>query len=88
MHSSELVMNNPRGLHLRVAAEIVRLTRAAKARVWFSRDNGRTAAGGSIMDLLLLEASPGAKVRLEVDGPDEKEVAGRITELFSDGAGI
>ena len=56
--------------------------------MWFSRDNGRTAAGGSIMDLLLLEASPGAKVRFEVDGPDEKEVAGRITELFSDGAGI
>ena len=88
MQSSELVMNNPRGLHLRVAAEIVKLTRGSDTHVTLSREGERSADGGSIMDLLMLEAAPGTKVRVDVEGPSEQAVAVRIAELFSDGAGI
>ena len=88
MEQREIVIENPRGLHMRVAAEIVRLTRDNGVNVRLSRDKKQTASGDSIIDLLMLDGAPGVAVRLEVIGPGEKDIARQISDLFSDGAGI
>lgn len=87
MQNREIVIGNPRGLHMRVAAEIVKLTRKHGAAVRLAR-GGHSASGDSILDLLLLDAGQGTTLNLQVEGHDERAVAGQISELFSDGAGI
>ena len=88
MELRDIIVENPRGLHMRVAAEIVKIARDHGASVRISRDQEKAADGNSIMELLLLDAGAGTSIRIEVDGVDEKQIVQQISELFSDGAGI
>ena len=48
---------------------------------------GRRASARNIVAVMLLTASVGTTVRLEIDGPDEVEAMREITALFHDGFG-
>lgn len=89
MQQKELIIENPRGLHMRVAAEIVRLSRESGVQVRLTRDGEKSACGDSVIELVLLDAAPGAVLKIEVTGGgNEQHVVARISDLFADGAGI
>jgi phosphocarrier protein len=48
---------------------------------------GRRASARNIMAVMLVTASVGATVRIEVDGPDEAQAMRAIAALFHDGLG-
>ena len=92
METRDVTIENAFGVHLRVATEIVAIATKHDATVHLTcgkcRRKCRTADGCSVLELLLLDAGHGAKVRLQVEGPDEKIVADRLCLLFADGGGI
>jgi phosphocarrier protein HPr len=77
---------NPLGLHARACARIVQI--ASKFRSTVSLPvKGRRASARNIVAVMLLTASVGTQVRIEVDGPDEAEAMRAIAALFHDGLG-
>lgn len=77
---------NPLGLHARACARIVQI--ASKFRSTVSLHvKGRRASARNIVAVMLLTASVGTTVRIEIDGPDEAEAMRAIAALFHDGFG-
>ena len=62
-------IRNPRGLHLRFAADFAARARTFVCRVWVEKD-GQRVDGKSLWDLILLGAAPGCEVMIEVEGAD------------------
>jgi phosphocarrier protein HPr len=77
---------NPLGLHARACARIVQIASKFRSTVSLSV-KGRRASARNIVAVMLLTASVGATVRIEVDGPDEAEAMRAIAALFHDGFG-
>lgn len=77
---------NPLGLHTRACARIVQISSKFRSTVWL-QVKGKRASARNIMAVMLLTASVGATVRIEVDGPDEAEAMKAIAALFHDGLG-
>jgi len=89
MIAKQIQVQNPHGLHMRVAGELIRLARASGSRIVLERqDNRKTAEAESMLGLLLLEATPGTDLVVKVEGPEESRTVIRIEELFEGGAGI
>ena len=88
MQTLDVMVKNPAGLHMRIASQIVKLVDSHKAQVRLSCQNCRNADGCSVFQLLMLEATQGSALHVEVVGQDERAVARQLRELFSDGAGI
>jgi phosphocarrier protein len=81
-----VAVTNRNGLHARACARIVEI--AARFRCEVSLIvNGRRANARNIIAVLLLSASVGSTVRLEVDGPDEAGAIREIAALFDSGFG-
>ena len=74
---------NKNGIHARPAAEIVKLAAKFQSDVQISR-NGRKVNAKSIMGVMMLAAGKGAKVTLEIDGPDEAQAMDAICALIGD----
>lgn len=80
---------NEKGLHARASARFVETVERFRSSVQVSKD-GLTAAGDSIMGLLMLAASKGSAIEVRVKGNDAEElsdaledlVAGRFGEAF------
>jgi len=87
MISKEIEIRAPHGLHLRVAAQIVKANKDSKAKVIFTKD-GQTADASSILELLLLGAGENAKVQVTVTGENEQKTIQDVSEILIDGAGI
>jgi phosphocarrier protein HPr len=64
----ELAITNERGLHARASAKFVKCAEGFDATVMVSRDD-QTVPGTSIMGLMMLAASKGTSVTVEVSGP-------------------
>ena len=77
---------NPLGLHVRACARIVNIASRFRSRVSLVV-RGRRASARNIVAVMLLTASVGATVRVEVEGPDEAEAMREIAALFHDGFG-
>ena len=88
MQTRHVIVENPNGLHLRVAARVVQLVQRQEARVRLVGADNREADGRSILGLVSLGAGHGEALRVEAEGPDEAQVADRLSEIFSDGGGI
>jgi phosphocarrier protein HPr len=82
----ELVIRNRLGLHARAAARFVHTASRFRSRVTAGRD-GRTMDGKSILGILLLAASQGTRVELNVEGPDEEEATAALVALVEAGFG-
>jgi phosphocarrier protein HPr len=87
MISKEIEIRAPHGLHLRVAAQIVKANKDSKAKITFTKD-GQTADASSILELLLLGAGENSKIQVTVDGEHEQIAIESVSEILIDGAGI
>ena len=87
MEERTVTVRRPEGVHLRVASEIVTTCLKGRSDVRIVKD-GKEADGASILEVLLLEATPGSSVKISVSGDDEIIVAGLLSDLFSEGSGI
>jgi phosphocarrier protein len=76
-------INNKIGLHLRAAGEFVKI--AAQYTSEITVYNGeRYANGKSILGLAALAAARGSSLRIEIDGPDEREARAALEKLIDD----
>jgi phosphocarrier protein HPr len=86
MQTRKLVIGNPRGLHAEACGRIVHIAQRFRCNLSLVV-KGRRVSARSIVAVMLLTASMGATVRIEVDGPDEGLAIREIAALFHDGLG-
>ena len=86
MQRREVTVNNRLGLHARAAAKLVTLCARYRSRIVLFA-NGRYADGRHFIALLLLSASMGAQISIEVSGPDESQAIVAIERLIGAGFG-
>lgn len=73
---------NRLGLHARASARLVQLLAPYRSQVFLGH-RGRKINAKSIMGLMMLAAARGSTLSLEVEGPDEAEVADAVAALFA-----
>ena len=88
MHEAEVIVANKEGLHLRVAGAIAKIVAQYKAKVLLSCNGCTFVDGGSVIQLLVLGAAPGASVVVQAEGPDEQAAVRAVSEVLENGAGI
>lgn len=74
---------NVKGLHARASAKFVEVVEAYDAEATVRRD-GLSAAGDSIMGLLMLAASMGTSIEVEVSGSEAASLADALERLVAD----
>ncbi|MBZ0166613.1 MAG: HPr family phosphocarrier protein [Candidatus Omnitrophica bacterium] len=80
----DLIVKNKKGLHVRVASELVRVASQYAADVVIYKD-GREINGKSIMSVLTLEATYDSAITLVIDGPDAEEAMPLLEKLLVGG---
>ncbi len=83
MQRREVEIINKLGLHARASAKLTQLAARFPCEIALER-NGRKVNAKSIMGVMMLAAGKGAKVVLEVDGPQEDEAMTAIVALIGD----
>lgn len=83
MLKKEITIINKLGLHARAAAKLVNTAGAFGAEVMISK-NGQEVNGKSIMGVMMLAASQGTVVTLQVNGEDEALAMQALVELIND----
>lgn len=86
MQTHHVVVANPQGLHARACARIVGIAKRYRCRIALVA-KGRRVSARNIVGVMLITASVGVTVRIEVDGPDEHVAMRDIATLFHDGLG-
>ena len=71
---------NKKGLHARASAKIVEAAARFQSQITVSKD-GQSVDARSIMGLMMLAASLGSDVSIEVAGPDAEEAMRAILAL-------
>lgn len=83
MQQREVEILNRLGLHARASAKLTQLAAKFQSDVQIAR-NGRKVDAKSIMGVMMLAAGKGARVTLEIDGPDEGEAMEALCTLIGD----
>ncbi len=85
---TELVVQNPQGLHARPAVELVRAANAFQAQIRLQNlsRNGDLHNVKSLMDLLLAAVDCGHRVRLVAEGGDACEAIQTLAALINGAA--
>ena len=83
MIKASISISNKLGLHARASAKLTKLASSFQSDVFMSR-NGRRVNAKSIMGVMMLAAGKGARVVVEVDGPDETAAMDAIVALIGD----
>jgi phosphocarrier protein len=86
MRSVTVTVTNKLGLHARPSAKLTQVATGFQSEVWLTR-KGRRINAKSIMGVMMLAASQGSELLLEVEGPDEDEATEALETLFRDGFG-
>ena len=82
MITKKLTILNKLGVHARAAAKVVSLANEFESTIIITKD-GKNADARSIMKLLMLSASQGSRINIEVDGTDQKDAMKSIEKLFN-----
>ncbi len=82
MLSETTTIINKLGLHARAASKLVSQASQFESDVFIDKQGDRVNAK-SIMGVMMLAASKGTEVKLEVDGNDEKECMEAILQLIN-----
>ena len=82
MITKKLTILNKLGLHARAAAKVVSIANEFESTIIITKD-GKNADARSIMKLLMLSASQGSRIRIEIDGTDQKDAMKSIERLFN-----
>ena len=83
MITENVTIVNKLGLHARAASKLVNCASQFESDVFISRKGNRVNAK-SIMGVMMLAASKGVELELEVDGRDELECRDAIVALIND----
>ena len=83
MLQQDIEIINKLGLHARASAKLTQLASSFKSAVQISR-NGRSVNAKSIMGVMMLAASKGSTIHLEIEGPDESEAMQALVALIGD----
>jgi len=83
MPSREITITNKLGLHARAAAKLVGIANGYGADVSLEKQ-GQKVNGKSIMGVMMLAASKGSVIQLNVTGEGEDEAMQRLVELIED----
>ncbi len=81
MRSGEIVVKNKLGLHARAAAQVVRTASGFESQITLS-NAAQSADAKGIMGLMMLAATQGTRLTLQVEGPDEDLAFHAIWEKF------
>ena len=82
MLTEQITIINKLGLHARAAAKLVSTASAYASRVRLGRE-GQMVDGKSIMSVMMLAASQGTELILEIDGKDEQSALEGIKDLIN-----
>ena len=80
MVRQKITIINKLGLHARAAAKFVSCASAFSSRIQVGND-GKMVDGKSIMSIMMLAASRGTELDIEIDGRDEEEALMALTQL-------
>lgn len=83
MISERITIINKLGLHARAASKLVNCASQFESEVFISRKENRVNAK-SIMGVMMLAASKGVELDLEIDGNDERECRDALVGLIND----
>jgi len=76
------------GLHLRVAAQIVKEVEQRQSEVHIRCKGCPHADACSIFDLIRLGAVEGTPIEVQAEGPDEEATLEALSTVFGNGGGI
>jgi phosphotransferase system HPr (HPr) family protein len=76
-----VIVKNHQGLHLRAASALVQVTKDFTSSITVIYGNQEVNAR-SVIQLILLRASYGAKLKIKVDGPDAAAALAAIRSIF------
>jgi phosphocarrier protein HPr len=79
MIKSKILISNNAGLHARAAARLVGITTGYSCNVRIGGE--RLVDGKSILSLMMLAATKGTELNIEVDGEDEQEALAAVHAL-------
>jgi phosphocarrier protein HPr len=82
MIRSDIEIINKLGLHARAASKLVNMASQFSSAV-FIENKGNKVNAKSIMGVMMLAASQGTALVLEVDGDDEQKCTDSIIELIN-----
>ena len=82
MITKKLMVLNKLGLHARAAAKVVSTANKFESTIIITKD-GKNADARSIMKLLMLSASQGSSISIEVNGSDQNDAMRSIERLFN-----
>jgi phosphocarrier protein len=82
MISENITIINKLGLHARAASKLVGCASQYESEVFLGKSGNRVNAK-SIMGVMMLAASKGIELELEIDGNDEQDCRDAIVELFN-----
>jgi phosphotransferase system HPr (HPr) family protein len=81
MIKNNITIINKLGLHARAASKLVNCASQFESEVFIGR-NGNQVNAKSIMGVMMLAASKGVELELEVDGGDEQACHQALVELI------
>lgn len=81
MFKAEAVVQNEAGIHCRPSAILVKEGCSYPGRILVSASSG-TCDLTSALELIMLGLERGARVSIQVDGPDEERYGRKLVELF------
>jgi len=73
---------NRLGLHARPAAMFVRIASRYRSEIWVSKE-GEEVNGKSIMELMMLAAGQGSKLRIRCEGLDAEKAMEELEALIN-----
>lgn len=76
----KFVISNDRGLHTRPSTELVRCANSFKSQVFLTYQKHAVNAK-SLLGVLMLAASKGARISIEAEGDDAEEAVNSIIDL-------
>ena len=83
MISKKVTIINKLGLHARAASKLVNKANQFESDVFIVKQDNRINAK-SIMGVMMLAASKGTEILLEVDGGDEEDCMKAVVQLIED----
>ncbi|MBP2649259.1 MAG: serine kinase [Firmicutes bacterium] len=81
MITVEAILENPSGFHLRPAQLFVEKANQFKSLITVKNDKGMGVAGKSILGLMTLGLTRGAKIIIEANGEDEEAAVKELLDL-------
>lgn len=80
--TKDFLFKNKKGLHMRPAAEFVKVASRFKCNIFVEKD-GEKVNGKSIMGVVMLAAGEGSKLKVSAEGHDAAQAMEELDNLFA-----